>query len=333
MTIKARFRRTAVLIGITALVVTLAACGGKARKGEVIVYTSVDQPRSEPVFRAFQESTGIEVKAAYDVEASKTTGLVNRLAAEVDHPRADVFWSSEVIQTAVLAERGVLAGYVSPSAGNIPAALKDPRGRWTGLGLRARVILINNELVPKEKNPETIFDLLDSTWKPGDVGMALPLFGTSFTQAVVLDEVLGEGATDAFYEKARENGVRILNGNARVAQLVADGMLKAGLTDSDDAFEVMKKGANVRMVIPAHLNEGGLFIPGTVALVRGAPHSAEGRKLIDWLLSAAVERKLIERGYFYRSVRSPPETLPDSWGEPAAKVTSVRARMQRIFLR
>ena len=63
---------------------------------QVVVYTSLDQIFSEPVLREFEKETGIKVRAVYDVEATKTTGLVNRLIAEKNNPQADVFWNSEV---------------------------------------------------------------------------------------------------------------------------------------------------------------------------------------------------------------------------------------------
>ena len=47
----------------------------------------------------------------YDVEAAKTTGLVNRLIAEKDRPQADVFWSGEFAQTIKLKEEGVVSAY------------------------------------------------------------------------------------------------------------------------------------------------------------------------------------------------------------------------------
>ena len=42
--------------------------------------------------------------------------LVNRLIAEKDNPRADVFWNSETGRTIVLKEKGVLEKYISPAA-------------------------------------------------------------------------------------------------------------------------------------------------------------------------------------------------------------------------
>ena len=92
---------------------------GQQKGGEektVVVYTSVDQVYSEPVFRDFEKETGIHVLPVYDVEATKTTGLVNRLIAEKARPQADVFWSGEFSQTIVLKNESVLAPYQSPSA-------------------------------------------------------------------------------------------------------------------------------------------------------------------------------------------------------------------------
>ncbi|MDD1695423.1 MAG: hypothetical protein LUQ54_00860, partial [Methanoregula sp.] len=99
---------------------------------EVVIYTSVDQVYSEPVFREFENRTGIHVSPVYDVEAAKTTGLVNRLIAEKSHPQADVFWSGEIVQTMLLEREGVLGRYDSPAAADIPLQLRSPNGSWTG---------------------------------------------------------------------------------------------------------------------------------------------------------------------------------------------------------
>ena len=89
---------------------------GASANQEVVIYTSLDKVFSEPVLKVFEEETGIKVLDVYDSEATKTTGLVNRLIAEKNNPRADVFWNSETGRTIVLKREGVLASYVSPSA-------------------------------------------------------------------------------------------------------------------------------------------------------------------------------------------------------------------------
>jgi iron(III) transport system substrate-binding protein len=39
---------------------------------------------------------------------------------------------------------------------------------------------------------------------------------------------------------------------------------------------------------------GTLFIPNTLAIIRGCPHEADAQRMADYLLSPAVEKKLAE---------------------------------------
>lgn len=98
----------------------------------VVLYTAHDRMHSEPVIKMFEKKTGIKVKTVFDTEATKTAGLVNRLLAEKNRPKADVFWNNEIVRIIVLKKKGVLDTYISPNAKEIPANFKDPEGYWTG---------------------------------------------------------------------------------------------------------------------------------------------------------------------------------------------------------
>jgi iron(III) transport system substrate-binding protein len=108
----------------------------------VVVYTSVDEPVARPILDEFQKRTGITVSVQTDTEANKSAGLAARLLAERDRPRVDVWWGNEVFHTVNLADAGALAPYESPSARDIPDTFKDPKHRWAGSGMRARVIAV-----------------------------------------------------------------------------------------------------------------------------------------------------------------------------------------------
>ncbi|MBN1806662.1 MAG: hypothetical protein JW837_15545 [Sedimentisphaerales bacterium] len=96
-------------ICLTVLLCAFFGCRGKkSEQQQVVVYTSLDKVFSEPILKAFEKETGIKVLDVYDSEATKTTGLVNRLIAEKANPRADVFWNSEIGRTIVLKRKGVL---------------------------------------------------------------------------------------------------------------------------------------------------------------------------------------------------------------------------------
>ncbi|MFH0341552.1 MAG: hypothetical protein ACHBNF_05345 [Chromatiales bacterium] len=112
----------------------------------VTVYVSEDQVFSEPILKDFERETGIEVKAVYDTEETKSTGVMNRLIAEKNNPQADVYWANEPIRAEVLKRRGIAERYLSPNAKEISAAFKDPEGYWTGFSARARVLIAHKRL-------------------------------------------------------------------------------------------------------------------------------------------------------------------------------------------
>jgi iron(III) transport system substrate-binding protein len=271
----------------------LAGCGMRERGREVIVYTSVDQVFSESVLRRFETETGIRVRAVYDVEAAKTTGLATRLAAERERPRADVFWNNEFLQTLRLKEQGLLA-VSDPALGKgIPSKRCDPQGYWFGLGARARVFLVNTNLVAPQDFPRSLDDLLNPKYPAERVGLAHPLFGTSSTHAAALYAVRGAEKARAFYEQIKARGVRIAEGNSTVRDLVVSGQLSFGLTDTDDALEAVERGAPVAVVAPDQDAGGTMLVFGTVSQVNGAPHPAEARALIEYLLKPGTEQALI----------------------------------------
>lgn len=290
--------------GFVVALAFLAGCGEKSSVREVVIYTSVDQVYSEPILKAYEQQTGIKVRAVFDVEAAKTTGLVTRLEAEKSRPQADVFWNGEFAQTIDLKEKGVLEPYRSPAAADIPAEFKDPDGHWTGVGGRARVFIVNTKRLKPSDYPSSLDDMLDSRWPANSIGMANPLFGTMATQAAALYATRGADSAHAFFQALHARGVRVVDGNSVVRDMVADGQLAFGLTDTDDAAGAIRRGAPVKIIAPDQKNKGGtLVIPGTVAMIAGAPHPVEARGLVDYLLSTATEGTLIRSGGCQTSVR------------------------------
>lgn len=299
------------------LLLAVLSCGCQPRQAArvVVVYTSIDQVYAEPILKDFESQTQIRVLPVYDVEASKTTGLANRLIAEKDRPQADVFLNGEFAQTLVLKDRGVLAAYRSPAAADMPASYTDPAGFWTGFGGRARVLLVNTQRVARNRYPVSVFDLLDPAWPAGQVGLALPLFGTSAAHAAALYACLGPEKARAFYRGLKARGVRVVDGNSVVRDLVARGDLMVGLTDTDDACGAVRDGAPVAIIVPDQgaAGLGTLVIPGTAAVIAGAPHPAEGRRLLDFLLTPAMDARLVACGWSQiplRASRTRPAFLP-----------------------
>lgn len=269
---------------------SLADLSAQAQR-EVVVYTALDRNFSEPILAEFEQRTGIRAKPVYDTEATKTVGLYNRIVAERARPVCDVFWNNEIARTLALEREGLLVAYHSPSARDIPAAWKSPQGLWTGFAARARVIICNTNRVKPEEMPDSIFDLLEPRWK-GQATIALPLFGTTNTHAATLFSYLKPAPARHFFEQLKANDIKILAGNATVRDDVAAGILAWGLTDTDDAYGAILKGAPVKMIYPDQDGMGTLIIPNTLGLIAGGPNPEAGKALIDFLLLPEIEQKL-----------------------------------------
>jgi iron(III) transport system substrate-binding protein len=204
-----------------------------------------------------------------------------------------VFWSNEPVRTLVLKSRGVLAPYRSPNAEGIPAALRDPEGYWTGFSARMRVIAYNASLVPADDAPRSVLDLADPKWN-GQVAIADPRFGSTSFHVAALYTVLGDERADAFFRRLKANGVRVVDGNSVVRDLVVRGEVKVGLTDTDDVNVALEAGERIAMVLPDRDGMGVPMMPNMVSLVANGPRPEEGQRLIDYLLSPDVERQLAE---------------------------------------
>lgn len=298
------------ILGFAALLAASAGCAPETPK-RVVVYTALDEEFSRPIFDAFTRQTGIEVLAKFDTEATKTVGLASAILAERERPRADVFWNNELLQTLRLKSAGVLRNQPLAADAHYSAEHRSPDLDWRGFAARARVLLVNKNLVKESRWPKSIEDLTDPQWYDR-CGIAKPLFGTTSTHAACLFHAWGDEKAKKFFSGVKANA-RILSGNKRVAQEVARGELAFGLTDTDDAMVELEAGQPVEIIYPDQPKAEGdqptaegdqptaegdaplgtLFIPNTVAMVERSPNPAAGHALAEFLLTSLVECRLV----------------------------------------
>ncbi|MBU6391105.1 MAG: extracellular solute-binding protein [Planctomycetota bacterium] len=301
---------------------------------EVIVYTSEDQIFAEPILQEFEKKTGIKVRAIYDTEETKSTGLVNRLIAEKDNPQADVFWSNDPVRPVLLQIKGLTTPYVSSVAADIPSIYKDVDGHWTGFSARARIILYNTNLVNMDERPLSIFDLVKPKWR-GQVAIANPLFGTTSIHMAALFIALGDEKAKKFLNDLKANGVKIVSSNSEVKRLVARGEVKMGITDTDDAHMAVKEGVPAKEVFPDQSTIGTFIIPDMVSLIKNSRNQENGKKLIDYLVSSTVERSLAWAPCAHMPLRYGIKTPPDVLTLDAVKgmninYPDVAAKLEKI---
>jgi iron(III) transport system substrate-binding protein len=289
------------------------ACGGRA-KGHV--YTALDEQFSRKVLEQFQQEIGSDLVLRFDTEAAKTVGLVSAIIEEQKSPRCSVFWNNELAHTVRLAQMGLLESYDSPSARDIPAPWRDKDHRWAAFAARARIIVVNTEVLPDPKDwPKSYIDLIDPKWK-GRCAVAKPLTGTTLTHFTALQKVLGQPEVSDLLDQMVRNEVRFLQSNGATMRATADGSVAWAFTDTDDYHVAKSKGHPVACVFPDQQSGGigTMLIPNSVAIIKGCPDLEAAKRLVDKILSRDTEALLAAS----RSAQIP---LRD--GVPGPKDTSI----------
>lgn len=278
----------------------------------LVVYCSHDSVFSEPIIEAFEKETGIEVVFVPDTEASKSLGLTQRILAERDQPRCDVFWNNQQLGTMDLAAAGVLEPYQGPGYQRIPVGYKDAEGLWAGFAARMRVWIVNTDKM--EATRKAVENAIEKgagakgteTETLSHVAIAKPLYGTTRTHYTVLWDVKTGDRLKQWHKDWRDRGVLELTGNGTVMREVGAGNVDLGLTDTDDYFVAKDDGKPVAMV-PAWVavkvdqnkasqdvkaGEYQIVIPNTVAIIKGTNQRENAQRFVDYLLSKKVELML-----------------------------------------
>ena len=117
---------------------------GPVAADTVTVYSARNEQLIKPLFDAFTQETGTQIQVLTDKEGP----LLERLKAEGAKTSADVLITVDAGNLWQASQMGLLRSIKSPVLiANIPANLRDPRGEWYGLSVRARTIIYNKKSV------------------------------------------------------------------------------------------------------------------------------------------------------------------------------------------
>jgi iron(III) transport system substrate-binding protein len=253
-------------------------------------------------------AVGLPVLPIGDTEATKTTGLVQRLLNEGAGSRADVFWSSEPLGVVRLAAAGLLAepslplavtaefGSAWPAEHTLRTTASMPpvaQAFAFAFAHRARVLAFRTDHLSAAR---LTFDSLLDPALAGRIGLARPAFGTTRAHFAALHHALGPDGFAAWATALVANRPRQYDGNAAVVRALAQGEIHLGLTDSDDVFAGQRNRWPVDMVLHGRPEAlpipHCLMIPNTIAVLRAAPNPQAASALLAAVLTGPVESAL-----------------------------------------
>lgn len=230
---------------------------------------------------AIRKATGIRVP--FD---NKNSGqAIAQLLAERQSPVADVVYLG-VASAYQAQDKGLLQPYRPAHWDAVPAGQKDPQGRWFAIHSGTLGFMVNRDALDGRPVPRGWRDLLKPAYR-GMVGFLDPSSAfVGYVGAVAVNQALG-GSLDNFAPGLSWFGA-IKRNQPIVPKQTAYARVLSGeipiLLDYDfDAYRARYDDkANVEFVIP---QEGTLSVPYVMGLVQNAPHPANGRKVLDFVLS------------------------------------------------
>ncbi len=270
--------------------------------GVVNVYSYRQPPLVEPLFKAFTDKTGIQVKMIF---AEK--GLIERLEQEGPLSPADVLMSSDVGRLVEASEKGLAQPVVSEAiSSKVPANLRASDNQWFGLTMRARVVYASVARVPQ--TAITYEDLADPKWKgkictrPFDHPYNLGL--TAFMIAK-----LGDVETKRWLEGVKANFAVKPNGSDRSqaksvmageCDLALGNTYYMGLMQNDDKEPEQKEWAKAsRIIFPSSAKMGTHVNISGMLMTRHAPDKDNALKLMEFLASDEAQALYAGANYEY----------------------------------
>ncbi|MER6517937.1 2-aminoethylphosphonate ABC transporter substrate-binding protein [Streptomyces sp. NPDC001553] len=298
-------RTAAAVTGGLALAAGLTACGGgsgaaDSQAGEKIVTVySADGLKGEKgdgwydkVFAAFTKETGIEVKY---VEGGSGE-MVQRAVREKTNTQADVLVTlPPFIQQAD--GKGLLQAYAPHGSEKVSGADKATDGKWTSIVNNYFGFVYNKKELPQA--PKTWEELLDAKYK-GRLQYSTPGVAGDGTAVLVksMHDFGGKEPAMEYLKKLQANNVGPSSSTSKLAPKTDKGELLVANGDVQMNFAQAKSMPNLGIWFPA--KEGGrpttFSLPYAAGLVDKAPHTENGRKLLDFLLGEEAQKLVSEVG-------------------------------------
>ncbi|MFE2487127.1 2-aminoethylphosphonate ABC transporter substrate-binding protein [Streptomyces mirabilis] len=297
----------AAVIGSLALAATLTACGGDsaASDAKVVTVYSADGLKGEngdgwydQIFKDFEKQTGIKVKY---VEGGSGE-MVQRAVREKTNPQADVLVTlPPFIQQAD--GKGLLQKYTPKGADQVAGGDKAADATWT--------CVVNNyfgfvyDKKELKQAPTTWEELLDARYK-NKLQYSTPGVAGDGTAVLVkaIHDFGGKEQALAYLKKLQANNVGPSASTGKLAPKVDKGELLVANGDVQMNYAQSKDMPNLGIWFPKATDKAAdaagkpttFALPYAAGLVTKAPHADNGRKLLDFMLSAKAQQQVSEIG-------------------------------------
>ncbi len=270
------------------------------KAGALMVYSGRSKKIMEPLFKKFQQTSGIEVKAVYD---KKTWALAERIAKEGKKTEADVFLGQDPGYIGALANKGHLAQLPKPILELVSKDHRGAGGFWVGTSGRARVLVYNPDKIKASDLPETLEQLADSKWK-GRIGWA-PSNASFQAHISTLRKVWGEEKTSAWLKKMSAIDMQVYPKNSPQVKGVANGEIEIGWVNHYYLHRALATNPQLKAKNYSFRkadDAGNLMMLSGVGITKHSQRKGAATKLVNFLLSQEAQNHFAQKVFEYPTV-------------------------------
>jgi len=301
---------------------------------EVVVYSARKEHLIKPLFDRYTDETGVSIRYITD----KAGPLLQRLQAEGKRTPADMLITVDAGNLWHAAENDVLAEINSPVLdANVPANLRDPKGRWFGLSERARTIVYSTERVTPDQL-SSYEDLADPKWKGR---LCLRTSKKVYNQSLVATLIARHGEEKA--EQIVRGWVANLaavpfSNDTKAMEAVAAGQCDVTIVNTYYFGRLQQGQPDIKLALFwANQDSSGTHINVSGAgVTRHAKHAEAAQKLLEWLSSETAQAEFAGRNMEYPvNPRVTPDPTVSAWGSFKADELNVNeaGRLQAAAIR
>ncbi len=292
------------------------ALTGAAQAQEVNVYSYRQTFLMEPLFKAFEQESGIKINFLY---ASK--GLLERARAEGMLSPVDVFLTSDFGRLIDAKTMGLTQALQDTQIeANLPAQYRDPDGHWFGLTRRARVIFASKDRVDPA-DVQTYEDLTKPEFK-GQICIRSGLHSYNIGLFAAMIASQGAETTEAWLQGLKGNLARRPQGNDRAqVKAIKEGECSLAIGNTYYMGKMLNNpeqvawAESVNMIFPNQDDRGTHVNVSGMALAKHAPNREQAIAFMRFLLSPKAQAIYSSENYEYPvNPAVEPSELLTSWG-------------------
>lgn len=286
-----------------------------ALASELTIYSARADELLRPIVQKYSQQTGTKITIVSD----KAAPLMQKLKAEGKNTPADVLITVDGGNLWQATQAGLFRPINSAVIRqNIPSHLRDPKGNWTGLSVRARTIFYNpNKVNPSELS--TYADLASPKWQGR---LCLRTSNNVYNQSLVGTMIANVGAAKT--EQIVKGWVKNLAtqpfaNDTAMLEAIGAGQCDVGIGNTYYYGRILDKNPafanNVKVFFADQAGRGTHVNVSGAGVVRHSKNPAEAQKFIEWLSSSEAQNLFADLNNEYpASARVAPAAKIAKWG-------------------